>query len=61
MIFSVNTSPFAGREGKYVTSRPIRERLEKELLTNVAIRVEDTETPGRVQGVGAAASSSSRS
>ncbi len=45
MIFSVNNSPFAGREGKYVTSRSIRERLEKELLTNVAIRVEDTETP----------------
>ncbi len=45
MIFSINNSPFAGREGKYVTSRAIRERLEKELLTNVAIRVEDTETP----------------
>ncbi len=45
MIFSINTSPFAGRDGKYVTSRSIRERLEKELLTNVAIRVEDTETP----------------
>jgi GTP-binding protein len=45
MIFSVNNSPFAGREGKYVTSRSIRERLEKELLTNVAIKVEDTETP----------------
>jgi GTP-binding protein len=45
MIFSINNSPFAGREGKYVTSRSIRERLEKELLTNVAVRVEDTETP----------------
>jgi len=45
MIFSVNNSPFAGREGKYVTSRAIRERLDKELLTNVAIRVEETETP----------------
>ena len=45
MIFSVNNSPFAGREGKYVTSRAIRERLDKELLTNVAIRVEETEKP----------------
>jgi GTP-binding protein len=45
MIFSVNNSPFAGREGKYVTSRAIRERLDKELLTNVAIRVDETETP----------------
>jgi GTP-binding protein len=45
MVFGVNTSPFAGREGRYVTSRAIKERLEKELLTNVAIRVEPTETP----------------
>ena len=42
MNFGVNTSPFAGREGKYVTSRRIRERLDKELLTNVSIKVEDT-------------------
>src|SRR5207245_130978 len=44
MIFSVNTSPFAGREGRWVTSRNIRERLDKELLTNVSIRVEATES-----------------
>ncbi|HUG81068.1 MAG TPA: translational GTPase TypA [Bryobacterales bacterium] len=41
MTFAVNTSPFAGREGRYVTSRNIRDRLDKELLTNVSIRVED--------------------
>jgi len=42
MYFQVNTSPLAGREGKYVTSRNLRDRLTKELLTNMAMRVEDT-------------------
>jgi len=45
MIFGVNNSPFAGRDGKYVTSRQVKERLDKEILGNVAIRVEDTESP----------------
>jgi GTP-binding protein len=44
MVFGVNTSPFAGREGRWVTSRHIKERLEKELLTNVSIRVEPTDS-----------------
>jgi GTP-binding protein len=45
MMFSVNTSPFAGQEGKFVTSRNLRERLDRELLTNVSIQVEPAETP----------------
>ncbi len=45
MIFTVNSSPLSGKEGNYLTSRDLRDRLQKELLTNVSIRVEDTETP----------------
>ena len=45
MIFTVNNSPFAGTEGQFVTSRQINERLERELLGNVAIRVEETDSP----------------
>src|SRR5262249_17615300 len=54
MMFTINTSPFAGREGQYVTSRHLRERLEKELLTNVSIRVEESGGPEafRVMGRG---------
>ncbi|MGV8002468.1 ribosome-dependent GTPase TypA [Photorhabdus temperata subsp. temperata] len=54
MFFCVNTSPFCGREGKYVTSRQILERLKKELVHNVALRVEETEDPDafRVSGRG---------
>lgn len=47
MTFQVNTSPFAGKDGKYVTSRKIRERLYQELLHNVALRVEDTSDPDK--------------
>lgn len=47
MTFQVNDSPFAGQEGKYVTTRKIRERLDTELLHNVALRVEDTEDPDK--------------
>ena len=43
MVFSVNTSPFAGQEGEHVTSRKIKERLEKELLTNVSLQMEPTD------------------
>jgi len=45
MIFQINNSPFAGQEGKYVTSRNLKDRLDKELLTNVSIRVEPGDTP----------------
>jgi GTP-binding protein len=54
MMFTINTSPFAGREGSYVTSRNLRDRLDKELLTNVSIRVEQAGGPEsfRVMGRG---------
>jgi GTP-binding protein len=52
MVFRVNDGPFAGREGKYVTSRNIRERLYREAYRNVSIRVEDTETPDAFKVVG---------
>ncbi|GAC15022.1 GTP-binding protein TypA/BipA [Aliiglaciecola lipolytica E3] len=54
MTFQVNTSPFAGKEGKYVTSRNILERLQNELVHNVALKVEETEDPDkfRVSGRG---------
>lgn len=49
MGFEVNKSPLSGREGKYMTSRQIRERLDRELKSNVALRVEDTDDPDRFQ------------
>jgi GTP-binding protein len=52
MIFGVNTSPMAGREGQYVTSRQLRDRLNKEVLGNVSIRLEDTDSPEQVRVVG---------
>ena len=52
MIFKVNDGPFAGKEGKYVTSRNIRERLYREAYKNVSIRVEETDTPDAFKVVG---------
>ncbi len=52
MIFGVNTSPMSGREGQYVTSRQIKDRLERELLGNVSIRVEATDTPEQMKVLG---------
>ena len=52
MVFGVNTSPMAGRDGRYVTSRNLRDRLARELVGNVSIRVEDTDSPEQVQVIG---------
>ncbi|HML18482.1 MAG TPA: translational GTPase TypA [Bryobacteraceae bacterium] len=52
MTFTINTSPFAGREGQYVTSRNLRDRLDKELLTNVSIRVEEAGGPDSFKVMG---------
>ncbi len=52
MIFGVNTSPLAGRDGQFVTSRHLRDRLERELLGNVSLRVEPTATPEQMKVLG---------
>lgn len=52
MNFTINSSPFAGREGNFVTSRHLRERLQKELLTNVSIRVEEAGSPDTFKVMG---------
>ena len=52
MTFETNTSPFFGKEGKFVTSRQLRERLEREMLHNVALRVEDTDDPDKFKVYG---------
>jgi len=52
MIFGVNTAPLAGRDGQYVTSRNLRDRLAREILGNVSIRVEDTDVPEQLKVVG---------
>jgi GTP-binding protein len=52
MTFTINTSPFAGRDGHYVTSRNLRDRLDKELLTNVSIRVEEAGGPDAFKVMG---------
>jgi len=52
MIFTVNSGPLSGREGSYLTSRDLRDRLARELLTNVSIRVEDTDSPESLRVLG---------
>jgi GTP-binding protein len=52
MIFGVNTSPMSGREGQFVTSRQLKDRLDRELLGNVSIRVEPTDTPEQIKVLG---------
>jgi len=52
MIFGVNTAPFAGRDGQFVTSRQLKDRLDRELVGNVSIRVEPTDTPEQMKVIG---------
>ena len=52
MVFGVNTSPMSGRDGRYVTSRNLRDRLARELVGNVSIRVEDTDSPEQARVIG---------
>ncbi|MEZ5317985.1 MAG: translational GTPase TypA [Vicinamibacterales bacterium] len=52
MIFGVNTSPFGGRDGRFVTSRQLRDRLDRELVGNVSIRVEPTDSPEQMKVIG---------
>jgi GTP-binding protein len=52
MIFGINTSPMSGRDGQYVTSRQLRDRLDRELLGNVSIRLEPTDTPEQIKVIG---------
>ncbi len=52
IIFGVNTSPMAGRDGQYVTSRQLRDRLDRELIGNVSIRLENTDSPEQVKVIG---------
>ena len=52
MVFGINTSPMAGRDGQYVTSRHLRERLDRELLGNVSLKVENTDTPEQFKVLG---------
>ena len=52
IVFGVNTSPLAGREGQYVTSRQVRDRLERELIGNVSIRLENTDSPEAIKVIG---------
>jgi GTP-binding protein len=52
IVFGVNTSPVAGREGQYVTSRQVRDRLERELIGNVSIRLENTDSPEAINVIG---------
>jgi GTP-binding protein len=52
MLFTINNSPFAGKEGTYVTSRHIRERLAKEIEKNLALRVEEMDSPDKFQVYG---------